>query len=374
MDYTNLINLALVTVIYSTIIAPNIQKLSGLKEDILNVNFPAKVSSPDNEELIKENGVILSKKMAQYTAKYHEIQNFLRYFYAILGIVTSYQTYLLFTNPFNIVALLTLVTSVLIVLILAFSLHLYMSLPWQVRSFEWLSKGGVAPVYLNHIFNPVFSINVTSRNVIDDDGDVKLSIRSDVGLLGFHYILTVESLDSRYLYYTSAAKATKHHHLSNLVYDNGHQGSEITLGKAKLKTGEYKARLLFMGAPFRGRNKVYETTMDFRVVDGNAAAQREKILLGPQSAKPNYWMILNRKYRLTDIDLTPQPTKADESIERLLAVSLFLKMIKKSKRAFDISEVHGQIDRAFIEKSLTKRHLFNVRVRRLLKKYKSLHL
>lgn len=368
MDYASLINIALITVVYSTFIAPNIQKLSKIKESILETEFPAKVTADGSEETIQQNGVLLSKKFAQYSSKYYEIKSFLTFFYIIVTILVLYQAArTFFFIPFSWDNVALLGCSVVVIGILAYSINTYMSDPSLIRSFSWLTRGGIAPVYLKHMFDPLLAINLKSQNDdTRDSNDLTFRIRSDVGFRGFNYVLTVESPDSRYLYYVVAGKATKFHNVSTITFENGHQGAEITLGKVKLKPGSYKIRLLFNGGFFSKIQPVHETLMTCTVGSGPMGPQHEKILLGDRSQKEGYWFKLDKKTRrVIDINVSHLPTRGEESIERLLVFKPFQRNLRTSKRAFEITDGDGQIDKTVLKKALSRRNVWKNRVRRI---------
>lgn len=376
MDYASLVNLALITVVYSTFIAPNIQKLSKIKESILETEFPAKVTAEGSEETIKQNGVLLSKKFAQYSSKYSEIQSFLKYFYVIVAVLIAYQLFRLwFIVPFSWDNIVLLACSVIIICILAYSINTYMSHPSLIRSLSWLTWGGIAPVYLKHMYDPLLAINLKSQNDdTRDSDDLTFRIRSDVGFRGFNYVLTVESPDSRYLYYVNAGKATKFHNVSTITFENGHQGSEITLGKVKLKPGSYRVRLLFNGGFFSNIQPVHETLMEFTVGAGTTGPRYEKLLLGDRSQKDGYWFKLDKKNRrVQDINVSHHAAHGDESIERLLVFKPFQRNLRTAKRAFEITDVDGQIDKDVLKKALSRRNVWKARLLRIITKLPAKH-
>jgi hypothetical protein len=166
----------------------------------------------------------------------------------------------------------------------------------------------------------------------------------------------------------------KHSMSASLTYNNGQQGSELTLGEAKLPMGTYKVRLLILDAPFPGKNKIYETSIDFEVGEERVQAKEKEIRLGYRSAKNNYFFLLSKKLRVTDVNLIPSTAHDDISIEKLLASKSFIRVFGTSKRCFDFSDQGGQVDKLLVNKVLSRRRLFLCRIFRVFKRSKVLHL
>lgn len=369
MDYSSIINLALITVIYSTFISPNLAKLSKIKEDILNLEFPATVSAEGDAPKFKMKGVTLSKKFAQYSTKYYEIKKFLKFFYIIVTLLVIYQIYrVIFVVGVTFDNALTVFSSVVVIVLLVISVNKYMSTPSMIRSFGWLVRGGIAPIYLKHMYNAQLTVNLLSRNEKEAiSKGIRIGIRSDVGFDGYNYILTVESTDSRFLYYVSAGKTGEYHTPTNLVYDNGKQNSEILIGSPILKPGQYKVRLLFNGGFFRGIQPVYETIANITVdSDEHVNSISKKISLGDGSENTNYTFTLNENRRIKSINLQHSLTNENESIERLLAFERFAKIIGKSKRSIVILDSTGQIDGALLRQKLSKLNLWRSKIARYI--------
>ncbi len=382
MDYSLIINIALITVLYSTFIAPNISKLSTIKEAILNIRFPENVSGDGPDDEIRKNRIELSKKFAQYQTKYNEIKKFLRFFYAIIVLLVAYQTFKIFSAPFdirkaeNINDLIMLVGSIVIIIIINVAINKYMTKPYELTAFRWLARGGIAPIYIKHMYNPVLLVNFGARNTVSDKHRKhEVAISSDLRISGFNYILTAESPDSERLFYVSFGHAGKFHPGSTVTYDSGKQGAEIAIGQLFLEPGTYKLRLLLNLPFYHGVTDVYETVEMLEVdSDGKPKATRIRLAVGQRSEKSTYSMRLDDNGNIKYLYVTPSPKDDNAAVERLLSIKRTAKLLRASSRPIVISDTHGQLNRCELISRLRRRHVLVARLLSLVKRRRALHL
>lgn len=69
MDSTGLIQLIIATILYSTLIAPNIKQMNDIRSEISDIQFPLK-SDTSYETESKTIGTKINKKIKQYVAVY----------------------------------------------------------------------------------------------------------------------------------------------------------------------------------------------------------------------------------------------------------------------------------------------------------------
>ena len=367
MDVNSLINLALVTIVYSTLVGPNIQKLSSMKEGLINISFP-KVNS-NGASNSKQTGNKLSRQLAIYQSKYKEIKKFLRYFYGIFFVIGTYQILVLvFTQKANFQSVAPIVFVLVVVLILHFALKSYMTPYWLVRSFYWLAQNGATPSHLKQIMNPTLVVNSRASNATDSDEDeIKISIFSDSRISGYRFILTIENAkNSSLLYYVSLGSATKNTRDSDLVYEDGSWDYGLDIGKVSLKEGSYKARVHLLMSPYSGRYEIYEASLDLLVSTDKVATSQTKIKTDSESGKPGYWYEIRKPYKLVKIHSLHNENDHQIGVERLFASGNLVKRLRNHRRWMTLKDIDGLLDARTMHRALSNRNYILKRIKRVL--------
>lgn len=370
-DYSGLINLALVTIIYSSFIGPSLKRLGELKDEIANIDFPViddgtGQSKEKTDELISTSGTLLDKKLTQYSDKHHEIKVFLYFFYAILVLIFVFQISLMvLSNSYPINQIMSLLSAGLIIVLLAISINVYMVRPWKLRSFRWLAVNGVSSVYTNRLVKSELMINGTTTNSINKGDSIDISIRQRAKFIGYKYILLVEGSDKERLYYIAAGDIGKRTVLSPLLYDNGAIGYEFRVGRVKLKEGTYSARLIIFSAPYGGKYNASETILEFTVEDKRVTNLSKSIKF--EDKKTNYTFngsAYTKRFLVSNISFG-ESFSGDKNIIPILASKRFIYLVNKLPRPFTLSSLNGSLDRHFVEKYISKRFVLWARVRRI---------
>lgn len=349
-DFSVLINLALITVIYSTFISPNLKKLSDLKEKISNIVFPPKVSE-DTKDDVRAAGLVLRKKFAQYREKYDETKRFLRYFYVILILILIVQIILMaITNTVTVDSVLRLVAAVIIVVILVISIRSFMTPHWHIESFQWLSNNGIGPAFYRPLFNGRLTVNIKSMNIRYKDSGVRFRLVSDIFLTGYSYILTVESTDGERLYYTTAGNVGKSTKIGFSVSPVGTEHSSIRLGGGvDLKPAKYKVKLLLFEAPFPGVYPTSETTVNIDGTSGEFVSKQVTIQMN--DTKGDYEFETDTKCRVKSI--TYDEDKETKALKVLLSSKRYIRHFRRSNQPFDLFSKEGTLDRYDIKRAFS---------------------
>jgi hypothetical protein len=368
MDYSGLINLVLATIIYSTFIAPNIQKLDKLREDIIDVEFPV-ADEEDYDDNVLKAGVQLNKKMTRYDDKYNEVKQFLRYFYWIVAAIFAVQI-VVFLNSKSVKStqFASLLIALIVVVVLTLTLRRYLVEPWKVRSIPWLASKGVAPVYLTQIYDAQLTLNQKTSNGLDDDELTRISIVSAMKLVGFRYILTVENLEGDRLYYVSAGLISKHIISSDLISRSAKGTTyELQLARIKLKENNYQARLLMFDSAFGGKYNPRETILKFSVEPTNSGIPPKKVNLAIGSSKVE---IRISKQRIKSY-IVKEGQGGDHSIVSLLTSRNFQKLLSRTNRPFILESYNGNLDRYEINKYCSRKSLLINRLKRMWRPWKN---
>jgi len=373
MDYSAVINLVLVTVFFSTILAPSLKKVGEIKDDVAKVDFP--VIDKNDDESTKERaekGIELSKKLTQYEDKYNETKRFLRYFYLILSIIVGIQLVIMITNG----SLLTpggmvFIGTVLVIFIVTGIIRSYMTKPSEVRSIQWLAAKGIAKVHANALFQPKLSLNSGSANIMKDDEKMTVGIRSNVDLNGYGYIFTIESKNYKKLYALGAGFIGGHSSKTKIAFANGETGSEINLAKVGLNPGDYVVRLIFVAAAYDGNYRPGETVMPFTVHKkgkGSSTPPLMAVDIGSNSSGLLF-TIKNKSNRHKIIHIEcAQSFEGDNNVSFIFSSPRLTKYLRKGHRPIAFFSKNGDIDRYDLNRHLALHRLALSYILRLLKR------
>ena len=280
MDTTGIIQLVVATILYSTLIAPNVKRMSDLKSEIADVSFPIK-TDPEYAAESAKNMSTINSKLDQYSVAYAETQKFLKILYVAMAIVLASQAF-----PF-IVALIkheviserdltNIIITMAIFILLIIAMNIFITVPKKLRTFRWLSSIGIKPVYARAIFNPALEINSLGRNVRESNNHVHIKISSDIALYGYNIILTIENIQGSKLYYALAGRVSKSRYSGGggSFYDDGRSRSLVDLAHSlSLKPGKYRVRLLMFETIFQGFATPSEVATDIEVTTSDATSE-----------------------------------------------------------------------------------------------------
>ena len=375
-DYSGLINLALVTIIYSSFIGPSLKKLGELRDDIANTNFPVidnegEEAKKETNKKIDQNGTLLDKKLTQYEDKYVEIKVFLGFFYGILFSIFAVQIGLMVhNNSYPVNQIVSLSSAAVIIVLLIVTINVYMIAPWRLRSYRWLAAKGIASLYTNFLLKPELVLNGTTSNNVSKHEGVNLTIRQHAKFVGYKYILTIESNDCKRLYYVAAGDVGKHTKLSPLAYADGDVGYEYDIARILLKPGNYSVRLLVLNAPYGGKSKIAETLVNFQVTKTPAEGKSYPAVF--ETTESHYEFVATsyrKKFRIKKITFEDS-FNGDDNIIPLLSTRRVIKLMNSLPRPFTMASMDGMLDRHEFEKRMTRRKVFLARAKRLLRSRK----
>lgn len=356
MDYSGLINLALVTIIYSTFIAPNLQKLGQIREEIADINFPLKGSSTEDSKEIEENGLVLDKKLTQYTDKYTQVSKFLRYFYTVIVLLLATQVVLLVhSGKYYFANVIALITVAIVVILLIMTLRVHMTKPWRVRSIGWLARAGIAPVYIYDLFKPELAINNNKSNIVLKDKLTRISLLNHIDFVGYRYVLTIESPDGNRLYYVSAGQIMKYLPSGAVVYDKGLRINETYIGIANLKPSDYIVRLLIFSDPFGGTIKASETLQEFSVNESETPRIVPKKIVLDNPHRNDHYQIETAGGKVKRIEINEDFANST-SMVMLFSSRSFRRLFRKDARPFSIDSYYGTLTKSEISKFTSRRN------------------
>lgn len=368
MDYVGIINLIVVTVFFSTIIAPNLRKISDIKDEIISVDFPVIDGGEDTENTVAAKGIELNKKITRYQDEYNETKSFLRSFYFILGILAMIQFAILYVQGsiFSQRGLL-LAGSLFIVYIVVRLVNKYMTDPSIVRSIQWLANKGISEAHTKRLFEPKLVLNGILSNIKADESKVTLLIRSNIDLNGYGYMLLVESDDCSKLYALNIGFIGNTHQKTVISSAKGESGSQISLFNFELNPGKYRARLLFLSQAYGGNYSPGETVMRFDVPkDGKIKPKQTPVDI---DINENGYMftVINKKGKQKLVHMeSDQQFDGDGNLSFVLTSQKLLKYMSKGYRPIVLYSKNGDIDRYDLDKYLT---YYRVWKRRIYKRF-----
>jgi len=354
-DFGTLINLALITVIYSTFIAPNLKRLSELREEIADTEFPATTELKNIPGIMKA-GVRLNKKITQYGDKYKETKNFLNFFYVILILLFALQIGLtiLLGSP-TLDSLLRLTVAVIIVVFLVLAIRLSMITPGRIESIPWLVEHGIGQAFYRQLFGPKLTINRRLANLSHKPSCLKVAIESNMKLTGYSYILIIEDVLGEKLYYSSAGRITDDNHFGRAGHPRtGTTHYHIQISEEIiLKPSRYRVKLEFMEAPFSGSYDTSETIIEINGTNGEFQSAYAAIKLDDTSTPYNFKV--DKAFRAESISYKEE--EASRAATLLISSSKFVKQLR-SKHNFSIYDINGLIDKSDIKKAFSRYNLF----------------
>lgn len=369
MDYSGIINLVLVTIIYSTFIAPNLKKLSDIRSQISDLQFSERPRDLANNnesngyrESVRKNTETLNKKFSQYRLIYHETNLFLVIFYITLAIIFGVQVWVMvsehLTNPENPVTfpgIMYMVLAFIVVVLLGVAMRIFMVPPHKIRTLRWLYDVGVAEIYSLDMYDPLLWIGQRHTNFIDENGATKIDLSSAIPFVGNRIILTIESLNGNSIFAVIAGQISHHARTMTSDSNNGKRLHTLRLiEKVKLKKGTYKARLIMFGAVYRGTNSPVELIIEFEVGEQGALQKYESINLDAYTKKYSY--VANDKGYITSIDFATTLTKSSR-LKELLSVDTFIDVTGKLKGLVQLFDANGTLTKEDFEKKFSKRHV-----------------
>jgi len=365
VDYSGLINLALVTIIYSTFLGPSLKKLGELRDEILTTDFPKhEQQNASASQKVVDAGIALDKKIKQYTNKFGEITRFLKYFYSILAVLLIAQIALTIIQAnYSFPNIASMAAAIIVVGFLVLTVNTHMTPIWRVRSIPWLADSGFTPTHLRTIFNPQLCVNNRVANKDYESDDIGLSLVSSIELLGYHYILTIESTDGQRLYSISSGKIAKHVSGQDLITADNRQFYEVFLASPKLKNGSYQARLIVFDAPFPGTFPATEVLLNFAVSPTTVDAKQVKVDLTVAS---DSYSIETKKGKPKKISFK-EGIPGDRSIITLLSSRAFIRHFLADRRPAITTSVNGDLGRFEIAKRYSRRHILLRNIWRLRK-------
>jgi len=361
-DFIVLVNLALVTVIYSSFIAPGLRKLSELKSDIANTEFPLLSNTSDSVEKVKKAGVILKKRITQYEDLYKETRHFLVFFYIILIIIFVVQVILLYlSNELTVPSLLRLGAALIVIILLIIALNLFITTPGKLRSIQWLRLHGIGSAYYRLLLSPTLEVNLPLMNLREDKTEVKFAMMAVVHLIGYSYLLTIQSVNGKKLYYASGGMVSSRSRFGVAQRGDGQESRTIQLTSAvRLKPKEYKVTFQFFEYPFPGTYAAHETTLNIDGREGGFEADSVKINLKDRGG--SYEFTTDKKYKICSIEI--QDEANSDIVNTLISSNRFIKFFKKSKVPFSLYDKEGLIGKEDINRAFARRNIFVSKARR----------
>jgi hypothetical protein len=362
MDYAAIINLALVTIIYSTFIAPNLKKLSDLRSDISNTEFPIIKTSPVPPDSTAENaiqtkiadiktkGTSINKKISQYTAVYAETRTFLRIFLITIAVIIAVQVAVnVFKNTMSPETIFYYSLVVAVVILLYITLRVSMIRPPKIRTMTWLYSVGISEAYSKLIYDPVLWGNYHYINSENSRSDANLAIASKATFYGNRVIATVESDDGTYLYKVVAGVLNPRAREASSHSNSGEWTTVIDLFfDLKLRPAQYKIRFLYFGSVFGGLNQPYEIVAPFTVTKLGYQTITEGMDLSEESSNFDYHA--NKKGNPVKIDFESNNENVSVAMRTLLESKKFQKMFSKTARLFEMDDTHAGLSTIEIEK------------------------
>lgn len=377
MDYASIINLILVTIIYSTFIAPGLNRLGVLRDEIAEIQFPRR-NSPQNRDEMEAAGEALQSKLNLYGSKWRELKRFLQYFYFIIILLIYIQLGTLwyrffFNQKITSESILTLLTVSLIVLLLSKAIRSYMVPPHKVRSIQWLAnQARVKPIYYRQLLGAklVARTNLTDVAASTFTTEIILSLANL--FLGYRYLVTVESQDHDKLYYIAGGPIERNAYWTS-YYSDASITHQISLGVIELKPGTYQVRLLIFESPFMNKDVITSETIQELAIDGQSQKLEvaRKIDLVRKTAK--YVTFEGQGVRVRNVRCS-ELSKSEENTVRILSVNSFVRLFKNSTGTFDFKNLNGHIDKHEILKATERSRIWLSRLRKFVTRDKVLHL
>jgi hypothetical protein len=364
MDNSAIINLVLVTIIYSTFISPNLEKLGSLRDEIIDTEYPRRGDENYNEK-IEQVGVSLGKKLTKYEDKFDEITEFLRYFYWVIGSIFAIQIALFcHSKDHSISKWSPLLIALVVIVILVITLRKYMLHPARIRSMQWLTGKGMPEMPLMQLFGAKITINQRVINSTDDDDEItKISIESKVKLVDYRYILTVESINGERLYYASAGLAARHIRSMGLIAAIGGSFHDLNLASVKLKQNNYRIRLILFISPFGGKHSPTEFEKEFAVE--NTPNPIEPLEMTNYVSSRRIESTINKRGEITSLTVK-EGNINDTSLVALLTSKSFQRVMGHAKRPVILESYNGNLGRYEIDKYCTRRNLLIQKIKRTL--------
>lgn len=374
MDYIGIINLAVVTIFFSTIIAPSLKKISDIKDQIISVAFPIIDSiylGEENKKAIVAKGIDLNKKITRYDDKYRETKSFLGSFYLILLILAAIQFAVLYSaNALWGQGGLLFLGSLVVVAIVIYLVNSYMTDPAVVRSIQWLAAKGISEAHTKQLYNPKLILNGRLSNVKPHDNKTTIAIRSSIDLNGYGYMLIVESDDYTKLYALNTGFIGNILSKTTISSSKGESGTEIELFNFRLNPGKYRARLLFLSQAYSGNYAPGETMVEFEVGKDSQAQTQSKNIEVAGNSNGYIFTVANKKNKQKIVHMeSDQRFEGDKNVSFILNSERLLKYLSKGYRPVVFYSKNGDIDRYDLH-----RYLFLLRVikRRLHRRLKNM--
>lgn len=384
MDYTGIIQLIIATIFYSTLVAPNIKKMSDLRSEISDMVFPLKTDEKKYEKAVAELGMAINKKMKQYAAVYAETRKFLWLLYAAMIIALVSQIVppahaWIVERQIQSEPLMGAAITLAIFILLVVAMRIFILKPERIRTFDWLSSVGIAQTYSRDIFNPSLEINQVAKNIRESNNHVNICIASDMTLYGYSLILTIEDVDGDKLYHVVAGRVEKTKYLlgSSNYYGDGKNRAILDLVRSlRLKPGAYKVRLLIFETVFPGRHAPTEVLSGLTVTDATAQGSVGDIKLDTHSLNYSF---RSKKDRPCDIEFVDD-FESGSAIRTLLSSPRFRKRFSKTKVLFSFGDINGMLTFDTIRRILSpvripvRRMLLMIRRRHMKKARRTVHV
>lgn len=369
-DFSTLINLALVTVLYSTLIAPSLKKLSDLREDIADITF-SKNQGNTPVDPQDDPGAKLKKKLVQYGDKYAETRFFLWFFYGILLVIFGSQIYLLATltaDKLGAEDWVKVGIAVSIVVLLSVAIELFMKRPGKIESIQWLTNHGITETFTRPLFNADLIMNLHLRNLEHDPTCIDFVILSEMKKRGYSYVINIESTDGKKLYYSAGGRVRTRSHFGFAYASNdGSSRSFIAItNKFKLRPGHYKVRLLLFQAPFRGSFAAHETIMHINDDDGIFDTKLAHVTYNDMSGPYQFAVNAHTKVKSISVD----EGSDNEAAQKILLSKNFLRYFSKARRPYSIQSTNGLIEQIDVDRAFRRRNVALKRLVRLFKRNK----
>jgi len=273
MDLTSLnalINFALITIIYSTFIAPSLVKLGELKEQISNLRTSSKKDFSENE------GLKLKGLISRYQSRFVKLKGTLRYFAIIVAVlllanaIVTLMKYGLVWNNGTQQATVYFVATIIVLVFISIVIFSYLTPPWKIKSLVWLaSNAGYSPVHYKDLFDAKVELGENLGNSKNDNQNFDVAITSNFPFTDYSFVLTVENNKGE-LFYVSMGRQRRRLSTRTLIQTStGYERKAVRLGKnISLKNGSYKIKLLLFIAPFSGHYCAVEKQASFVVEQG----------------------------------------------------------------------------------------------------------
>lgn len=370
MDAFSLVNIILITIIYSTFVAPALRKLNSIRDEIAEIIFPTDTENSSYNQSLEESGEVLEKKMTLYELKYSSLKTILNYFNIITLIVMlwlfmlSYLEYIE-NKDLLVFGWLAVVSGALF--FLWKSVRANMIKPNEIRSIHWLTNNAnINYQYFRQLTNAGILVSITVKDANKNTSDASLSMVMKRSFYGQKFILIITD-ESGKIYHVSSGTAGKQNAGSIRHYANGEIRRSVVLGKVELYKGDYKAKLYIFEGAFNaldGWNPII-SSINFKISDNKQEDRVYSEINMNQLAKHVEYTGSSRKIK----SILCKDMKEDDNLSLIVEDKGFISIFtKKDNNFFKISNINGLVDRHQLRNATRKSVYLRGRIKKSFKR------